>query len=111
MSKFAPLKEKLKNNGWDVETVCLSSDCWWAKEIWRLTPKWSPLGRTIYLSFLLDPLCEYDDNNPPDEAVWAVNLASEIPMSRPLDGVSAKARLSEQNEKIVALAATLREEN
>ena len=82
MSRFAKIHDALRGQGWSVSKVELLSDCWWAKEIWELRSHWTPEGAVIFLTLLIDPMAEIDDNNPPDSAVWAVGLSTDLPNGR-----------------------------
>lgn len=79
MSKFSPLKYKLEDSGWKISTAELPSNGWWALEIWRLESIWSPSGKNIYLSLMLDPHGEFDPNNPTDTDVWSIKLTHSFP--------------------------------
>jgi len=108
MTKFLQLTQALSAEGWDVSSVDLASDCWWAKEIWELTSQWSPRGAQIYLSLLLDPIGEHDENRPPDSAVWAISLTHDIPSQSPHGGVGATRNFEKRVSEIVALAGSMR---
>ncbi len=111
MSKFAPLKTALENQGWSIRSIELASDCWWALDIWALRSEWSPVGKTIYLIFLLDPLSTKDPNNLPETDVWAVGLAETIPNTRPVGEITAvpvQNNFQRQMPEIVELVGTMR---
>ncbi len=79
MERFAYLSDALTTEGWTIEQAELESYCWWAKEIWRLKSTWSPFGKTIYLSLIMDPSGDFDIHNPPDSSVWDIGLSHDIP--------------------------------
>ena len=111
MSRFAQILDELGNAGWSVASLELSSDCWWAKEVWELRSEWTPKGAVIYLSLLVDPMEEFDRNNIPDAAVWAVGI-SEIFPEELLDAerllIPIKRRMRDAVAEIVAETAGLR---
>lgn len=82
MSKFSPLKRKLESAGWSIFTAELPSDVWWASEIWKLESIWSPSGKIVYLSLMLDPQGSFDQNNPKDTDVWGIGLSNSFPTGR-----------------------------
>jgi hypothetical protein len=53
---------------------------WWADEQWRLESSWSPVGFTVFLTFLVDP--QHDGPRAPGQAVWAVSISPDEPRSR-----------------------------
>jgi len=109
MTKFSQFRHALTADGWDVSSIELASDCWWAKEIWQLTSQWTQKDRKVYASLLLDPIGEFDRNNPPDTAVWAICLTNGVPSQRPLDGVGITRNFEERASEIVALARSMRQ--
>jgi len=82
MGKFLSLHSSLESNGWSITSIELRSDCWWATEIWELRSIWSPRDKLIYLTLLVDPMFEGDQNNVPDTAVWAVGVTEAVPNDR-----------------------------
>lgn len=100
MSKFRPLQHVLEANGWSISSVELASDCWWAKDIWAIQSQWSPVGKTIYLIFLVDPTSTHDPNNLPEADVWAVGVSEVIPSDRPV-GEIAEVPLQKKNSNKV----------
>ena len=111
MAKFEPIVQALNEDGWEVARLDLSSDCWWAKEIWRLKSDWSPVGATLFLTLLIDPQFDGDKNNLPDEAVWMIGLSDSIPRER---GEAErltflfKGRFSDAPKEILREAAQMR---
>lgn len=114
MSRFTPIADALAASGWTIQCLELSSDCWWAKEIWKLKSEWSPKDKEIFLSLLIDPCTEIDKNNPPDSAVWAVALTKNLPLSRHDGGsstISIKRRMEAAVSDLVRISNDLRAEN
>jgi hypothetical protein len=111
MSRFAQILDVLSKAGWSVAPLELASDCWWAKEIWELRSEWTPKGAVIYLSLLVDPMDEFDRNNTPDAAVWAVGISNDLPKDR-LDAeqlvIPIKRRMKDAIAEIVSETAELR---
>ena len=111
MSKFTPLRNALADKGWSISSVELASDCWWAKEIWRLHSDWSPVGKVVHLVFLVDTLSTHDPNNMPESAVWTVGLFDTVPRDPSLGAfaeVPVKNNFQQNILKIVELAAAMR---
>ena len=111
MSMFANISLALAASGWSIEKVELASDCWWAKELWKLHSDWSPKGATIYLSLLVDPSLEIDENNVPDTSVWAVGLSSAPPKDRldpEVEEIALKHRMKDAISEILVEADRLR---
>lgn len=111
MSRFAQILDKIRETGWSVTPLELESECWWAKEIWELKSEWAPRGAVIYLSFLVDPMEEFDRNNVPDAAIWAVGVSEKLPKGR-LDAeqllIPLKRRMKDALAEILAETAALR---
>jgi hypothetical protein len=109
--RFVPLKRALGDAGWSIEQVDPPSDGWWAYEIWRLTSTWSPAGRAIHLSLLIDPALDAGGSQAPETLVWAAALSEAVPADR-LDAERTSVRpgpnFPAQVAKIVAAAAALR---
>lgn len=111
MIKFLSLRSTLEESGWSIRSIDLASDCWWAKEIWKLESKWHPTDRVIYLSFLLDPLSDFDKNHPPDSAIWSISLSDHLPKSRPVGEiieVSVNNQLEAATLEVIRLTASMR---
>lgn len=111
MSKFTGLRTILDKEGWSISSVELASDCWWAKEIWALQSNWSPVGKIIYLIFLIDPESSHDPNNPQESVVWAVGASLSIPTSRPVGDIAVVPVQRDYHKRmpeIVELAAAMR---
>ena len=114
MSRFVPIFEALSNRGWAISSIELASDCWWAKEIWQLKSVWSPQGKTIYLSLLVNPLELGDPKKPSERSVWAVSLTESVPAST-AEAVSATiqidGRFSAAIDEILTMSDELRRGN
>ncbi len=46
---------------------------WWAEEVWTVESEWSPMGLTLFLTWLFDPM-EWDGKAP---RVWAVGASTD----------------------------------
>lgn len=55
MSKFAALREQFETQGWEISSVEMPSDVFWAWDIWELKSVWRPVGKVLYVSFVFDP--------------------------------------------------------
>ncbi len=77
MQKFDLLKDKVKQDGWDVEIIETPSDHWWVYEVWKLASIWSPVGKTVFLVLAIDPMS--DNEKPSEENVISIILSSELP--------------------------------
>ena len=49
------IREKLIENGWKITELEKHELVWWANEIWQLESAWSPIGKTVFVTFLLEP--------------------------------------------------------
>lgn len=68
------IREKLIENGWEITELEKHELDWWASEMWRLESVWSPIGKTAFVTFLLEPgFAEY---------VWEIMVSKEKPVSR-----------------------------
>lgn len=63
---------RLNNAGWDLEQVEPETD-WYATEHWRFGSVKQAYGSDIYISFMVDPMC--DDQN----SIWCVRAGINIP--------------------------------
>ncbi len=68
------IREKIIENGWKITELEKYELDWWASEIWRLESVWSPIGKTAFVTFLLEP-----ENM---EYVWDIMASREKPVSR-----------------------------
>ena len=111
MSRFNQIFEALTNEGWSIMLLELASDCWWAKSIWELRSNWTPLGATVHLSLLVDPVTEIDGNNVPDKSVWAIGVSRDLPRDNQTAErilVPIGGRMNDATSEIVAETAKLR---
>lgn len=95
------IREKLIENGWKINELEKAELDWWAKEMWQLESVWSPVGKTAYISFLIDPMS--DLQNP---SVWAIEISDEQPVygkERNCFLVSLKQWKNEQNKFLTFL--------
>jgi hypothetical protein len=69
----------LSARGW-VPIEILAAE-WWADEILVLTSKWSPVGRRLVLTFLVDP--QHDGPRAHGEDISAVVASPTPPVDRP----------------------------
>jgi hypothetical protein len=75
------LLAELINSGWDL----LERDDgtqWWLEESWRIRSIKQRWGFELLVLFLVDPMYEGSEKNPP---VWAVSAFEQMPEQRPLD--------------------------
>ena len=73
------LLTQLPEHGWRVANAEENLE-WWADEMWLLESEWSPVGRQVYVTFLVDP--QFEGSRTKGEAVWAVMASPAKPMSR-----------------------------
>ena len=66
--------EKLIENGWKITKLEKYELDWWATEMWLLESIWSPIGKTAFITFLLEP-----ENM---EYVWEIMASEEKPANR-----------------------------
>src|SRR5262245_45992267 len=74
----AQIVAALSARGWDVAET-LDTD-WWADEMLVLSSNWSPVGRKLVITFLVDP--QHDGHRASAESVWAVVASSQRPTDR-----------------------------
>lgn len=112
MSRFAGLKKDLENNGWEISSVELPIDAWWAFEIWQLWSTWRPVGRTLHLTLMVDPLLSYAGRLPGEEDVWSIAIGHGIPTSHLCEGIAlevfTRRKYTERCREILAAANQLR---
>ena len=68
------IREKLIENGWTITELEKVELDWWANEMWQLESIWSPIGKTAFVTFLLEP-----ENM---EYVWEIMASEEKPVNR-----------------------------
>lgn len=71
------LEQRLNDQGWHV----LFRECgpdWWANEVWTIESAWRPVGKRLWISFLVDPMGNPYRNDP---SVWAVAVTRTLPAS------------------------------
>lgn len=111
MNRFALIRDALEESGWSAHPIDLASDCWWAKEIWKLRSLWSPRDLTIYVVFLIDPVFEGDWNRVPESEVWAVGITNQIPNDRfevETNAISINRKFETKIEEISTMASSFR---
>jgi hypothetical protein len=72
------LEEALEREGWRVVERAANPH-WWAAEIWTIESLWRPVGRRLWVMFLVDPLLYKPGRT--EQPVWAVGLNSVPPES------------------------------
>jgi hypothetical protein len=77
----AQILSALCARGWELAET-LDTE-WWADEMIVLRSNWSPVGTTIVITFLVDPL--HDGRRVSGESVWAVVASRKRPTDRALD--------------------------
>jgi len=79
-SQKKQLEDALKQSGWRItERAQISSD-WWADEIWTIESTWSPVGLTLFLTFLVDLM--QSGTRQPGEDVVAIGCSVRRPRYR-----------------------------
>ena len=73
------LEELLNEEGWRVVSRYSNLD-WWADEQWYVESIWSPLGFSVYITFLVDPM--HDGPRKKQEAVYAASVNLKPPSER-----------------------------
>lgn len=112
VSKFAPIRTQLEANGWNVSTVELPSDIWWALDIWKLESVWRPVGKVLYLSLMLDPELLSCARQPNEAEVWSIALGNTFPtgMHKNIDfEVGIKRKFAERSLDVIEAANRLRD--
>ena len=66
------IREKVTENGWKITELEKYELDWWVSEMWRLESVWSPIGKTAFVTFLIEPLSI--------EYVWAIKISEEKPI-------------------------------
>jgi hypothetical protein len=113
MSRFADIKERLKNNGWHIAKAEVPFNAWWALEIWELKSVWRPEGRVLYLSLILDGQRSSDPNNPKETDVWTLAIGNKFPTDHICDEIEFEVGINrkffERSLKIIDAANNLRD--
>lgn len=74
-NRITELIEAFENNGWQfLGSVDIKSD-WWFEEIISFQSKWSPVGKTLYLTLLADPM------EIKRKVVWSISISTILPES------------------------------
>lgn len=71
------LFELTEKNGWKATELDNYDFHKWSMETWRLESVWSPIGKTAYVAFLIDPMSDFQ--NP---YAWAIEVSKEKPVYR-----------------------------
>ena len=71
------IRDRLAEFGWELAAHEVL-DAWWADDAWRLRSVWSPQGREVYLTFLVDPQADIHGRKV-GECVWAVKASASRP--------------------------------
>lgn len=74
------LDQKIAEAGWRIVQKTEMPD-WWADEIWQLESIWSPVGRSAWITFLVDPQSD-SPNRKKGQHVWEVALSAKRPSDR-----------------------------
>lgn len=82
MGRLTQIEDAILKTGWSIKQVEVASEFWWAREIWEIKSLWSPQGRVLYMTFLIDPGFTGDWNNIPDSVVWSVGMTKRYPKDR-----------------------------
>lgn len=91
----AKLADAFEVDGWDVLEHVTDLE-WWADEIWELTSRWSPVGTSAFVTFLVDPMWEGPRRK--GQAVWAVGCCADYPRDRSHARDDGLLRLTQRNE-------------
>jgi hypothetical protein len=73
-SQASVLEQSTAESGWRIVSKQERPE-WCADEIWELESIWSPLGRTVWITFLVDPQIEQTSRKK-GQAVWAAAISS-----------------------------------
>jgi hypothetical protein len=72
-NRIKELIEAFENNGWQlIGSVDIKSD-WWFEDIISLQSKWSPVGKSLYLTLLTDPM------ESKKKVVWSISISTILP--------------------------------
>ncbi len=79
-TQASTLAETLVEYGWRILDKS-ELPVWWADEIWEIESTWSPLARSAWITFLVDPAAE-PSSRKKGQKVWAVALSPVKPIDR-----------------------------
>jgi hypothetical protein len=86
------IREKLIENGWKITELEKVELDWWANEMWLLESVWSPIGKTGFITFMLEP-----ENM---EYVWQIMASKEKLIDRFGDGNSFSLSLKRWEKEL-----------
>ncbi len=69
------IQAEIEKNGWKISVLDNSDFYKWSMETWLIESIWSPVGATAFVSFLIDPMSDFQ--NP---SVWAIEISDAKPM-------------------------------
>jgi len=92
----AKFSDYLMADGWDVIQEHKENLGWWADEIWELRSRWPPVGRNVFVTFLVDP--KWTGPRQKGQSVWAVG--KEYPRSQSEAGAADTLSISASKEEI-----------
>jgi hypothetical protein len=95
------LLQELRDDGWELLERNDDGE-WWLEEAWKIRSIKQHWGYEVLILFLVDP--QYDGSEK-HRAVWAIEVRTELPTTRPLDkGIAAMdLQRGRFNEKLRAL--------
>jgi hypothetical protein len=98
------LIQLVEKNGWQVSRLTNSDFKNWSMETWLLESVWTPVGKTVYVFFPIDPLSDFQ--NP---SAWSI-LVRENTQYQPNQKQFEVSLKQWKNEKIdfVKFLANLR---
>lgn len=100
--------ELAKKTGWKCQKFDNYDSQAWTFEVWKLESVWSPVGLTVYVGLLIDPMS--DDFRKPH--VWAIEVSKEKPFygkSRDSFTVSLK-QWSKEKESFLDYLSKMRDQ-
>ena len=72
-ARIEKLIKSFENNGWkSMGSIDITQD-WWFEDIIMLQSVWSPIGKQIYLTLLIDPM------DSKRKIVWCVSISLSLP--------------------------------
>jgi hypothetical protein len=105
-AKQRQLEAALQQHGWRVVDRRDKDLGWWADSVWVVESDWSPRGKRIYMTFLVDPM--WEGPRRPGEGVWAMSVSPTVPRSREEGRQIALKRWDDQIQTFIAEMATFR---